>query len=209
MVSLLPGSCERVTLGATYASRMEYGKFKNYKGLFADQGEFDQPDNYGFGIALKPTENLTLAMDWQRINFSSLSAFGNRGPSDVSVPAILNKSTLTGQPAGMGFGWTDQIVLKYGVDWKVNSKWNVRAGYNFGKSPIPDDQLTFNTLFPAVTEKHATAGFTYNISDESELTLSYLHAFRHKQTRCGLKLVDCVEIEMFQRSLDIAYAWKW
>ena len=40
---------ERVTLGATYASHMQFGKLKNYKGLFPDAGEFNMPENYGLG----------------------------------------------------------------------------------------------------------------------------------------------------------------
>lgn len=209
---------ERITLGATYASRVEFGKFKNYRGLFADQGEFDLPDNYGIGIALKPIEDLTVAADIVRINFSSVQSVGNRGPSNASlanggVPALGSSASALaaklGQPGGMGFGWNDQFVYKIGVDWKINKKWTVRAGYNYGKSPIPDDQLTFNLLAPATTEKHFMAGFTFNLDDESEVTLGYMHAQRHKQSGCGFALVDCAEFEMFQRALDISYALKW
>lgn len=200
---------ERLTLGATYASRVEFGKFKTYKGLFADAGEFDIPDNYGIGIALKPIEDLTIAADIVRINFSSVQSVGNRGPNKIDVPAMADSQYQTGQPAGMGFGWNDQIVYKIGVDWKVNNKWTVRAGYNTGKSPIPQDQLTFNLLAPATTEIHRMVGFTYNLDDESEVTMSFMHAQRRKQSGCGFVLVDCVEIEMSQRAIDIAYALKW
>ncbi|QLQ01512.1 MAG: outer membrane protein transport protein [Thiobacillus sp.] len=41
----------------------------------------------------------------------------------------------------MGFGWKDQTIYKLGVNWGVNERLQLRAGYNYGKSPIPDDQL--------------------------------------------------------------------
>lgn len=38
-----------------------------------------------------------------------------------------------------------------------------RVGYNYGKSPIPDDQVTFNTLVLAVVEKYYTLRFAYSL----------------------------------------------
>lgn len=203
---------EKVTLGATYATRVEMGKFAKYRGLFPDAGGFDIPANYGVGIALKPTESVNVAFDFMRINYSGIPSIGNTGPNKANIPALGqpdSASKLTGLPAGMGFGWQDQKVFKLGVDWKVDSKLTLRTGYNYGKSPIPNDQLTFNLLAPATVEKHYTVGFTYNIDSESELTMSYLHAMRNKQSGCGFVLVDCVAIEMSQRVLDISYAVKW
>ena len=42
-----------VTLGATYQTKTKMSKFDKYKGLFANGGEFDIPENYGIGIAVQ------------------------------------------------------------------------------------------------------------------------------------------------------------
>ena len=44
-----------VTLGATYQTKTKMGKFSQYSGLFAEQGSFDIPSNYGVGAAVKAT----------------------------------------------------------------------------------------------------------------------------------------------------------
>lgn len=49
----------QLTLGATWASKIS-GKFDNYKGLFADGGGFDVPENYGVGLAFEATRAWTL-----------------------------------------------------------------------------------------------------------------------------------------------------
>ena len=66
-----------MTVGATYQSRTWMSKFSDYKGLFANQGEFDIPENYGIGIAVKATPKLTIAADIQQINFSDVDSVGN------------------------------------------------------------------------------------------------------------------------------------
>lgn len=198
---------DRVTLGATYASKIYMSKFDKYKGLFAEGGDFDVPANYGFGIALKATPATTIAFDIQRILYAGVPAVHNRGPS-ATLPVSTDSSTLLGLPNGMGFGWNSQTVYKLGVDHKYNDAWTLRAGYNYGKSPIPNDQVTFNTLAPATVEKHYTVGFTYSPDKSSELTLAYLHAASNTQSSCNLFLVNCARIKMHQNDVELSYSWK-
>ena len=61
-----------VTLGATYQTKTKMGKFTKYNGLFADQGSFDIPSNYGVGVAVKATPETTVAFDVERINYSGV-----------------------------------------------------------------------------------------------------------------------------------------
>lgn len=198
---------ERLTLGATYATKVYMQKFTKYKGLFAGGGGFDVPENYAIGIAFKPIPDVTLAMDVARILYAGVPSIGNRGPNKTDIPAYLDGNKLLGKDKGMGFGWTDQTVFKYGVDYKYNKEWTIRAGYNYGKSTIPDDQLAFNLLLPATVEDHFTAGFTYVFSSGNELTMSALYAPTKRQQSCGLQVVKCAAIEMHQTAIDFSYAW--
>ena len=108
----------------------------------------------------------------------------------------------------MGFGWENQTVYKLGVAYQYNDYWVLRAGYNYGKSPIPGDQLTFNTLAPATVERHATLGFTYRPNKSTEMTLAYLHAFNNKQSASNQNIVGGVDIQMYQNDVEFSYAWK-
>ncbi|HEX5635533.1 MAG TPA: hypothetical protein VFY78_00475, partial [Gammaproteobacteria bacterium] len=44
-----------ITLGAQYSSKIYMQEFDHYAGLFAEQGDFDIPSNFGVGIAVKMT----------------------------------------------------------------------------------------------------------------------------------------------------------
>jgi len=66
-----------LTLGATWASKTYMTEFDKYRGLFAEQGDFDIPSTFGVGLAWKATNELTIAGDYQRILYSQVAAIGN------------------------------------------------------------------------------------------------------------------------------------
>lgn len=200
----------RITLGATYASKVYMQKFEKYKGLFAEEGDFDIPENYAIGIGFKPTDKWTVAMDVQRILYSGIASVGNRGPDPTGNLPNAGRGTLLGLASGSGFGWEDQTVYKLGVEWKQSDKLTLRAGYNYGKVPIPQDQLLFNLLAPATTEKHATVGFTYEM-EYGDLSFAYQRAFRKKMEGPVVGTggeSGIASFEMFQNVYDIAFSMK-
>lgn len=213
---------ERIKVGATWSSKLYMTKFDRYSSLFAERGDFDVPENYGVGLALKPNDDLTVAFDVVRIRYSGIASVSNRGPgtntAGVTMPYLFAlvlsggatdpNGVKTGLDNGMGFGWTDQTVYKLGVDYALNDKLNLRLGFNYGRSPIPNDQLVFNLLAPATVEKHYTVGFTYKVKDDMEVTGAYVHAASHNQSGCGNAIVDCVDFSMHQNALGVSFGWK-
>lgn len=204
---------DKLTVGLTYASRTWMSKFDKYSSLFAEQGDFDIPENYGIGIAFKPKNNLVIAADVLRINYNDVASVGNRGPGysvvvgGPHIPALADDSTDLGNDRGMGFGWDNQTVYKLGIQYGVNNRLQVRAGFNYGKSPIPDDQVTFNMLAPATVEKHYSVGFTYRANDNLEVTGSYMYVASHSQSACNQNIVDCVQIDMHQNIWGLTLGW--
>jgi long-chain fatty acid transport protein len=196
---------DKLTLGATYASKVYMSRFSKYGGLFAGGGNFDIPANYAVGMALKVTPATTVAFDVERILYAGVPAIGNRGPGQQLG---FTPSTLLGLDNGEGFGWKDQTVYKLGVNYKYNKYWDLRAGFNYGKSPISNDQIAFNVLAPATVEKHYTLGFTYNPNEASSITMAYMRVPTNVQQSCGLALITCGRIQMYQNDLELAYAWK-
>jgi long-chain fatty acid transport protein len=210
---------DKLSLGLTYASKTYMTNFDKYRGLFAEQGDFSIPENYGIGVAFKPVKNLVLAADVLRINFGDIASVGNRGPSAKTDPGFLGIPSgfpcgAAGDPAyclgtdlGLGFGWDNQTVYKLGVQYGVNNRLQVRAGYNYGKSPISDDQLTFNTLAPATVEKHYSMGFTYKANEMLEVTGTYMYVAPNNQRACDQNIVECVEIGMHQNVFGLNFSW--
>jgi long-chain fatty acid transport protein len=206
-----------LTIGAAYASKMNFNEFDKYKGLFAEQGGFDIPENYNLGVAWQATPQFLLALDYQRINFSKVASVGNPVSNVFGCPAFggPNPANCLGGNAGPGFGWSDVNVCKLGAEYKYSNQWTFRAGYNHTDNPISGSDLaevTFNILAPAVIKDHATLGLTYTLAPGSELTVAYMHAFKNSVTGTDPFGFDATggpdTIKMYQDSIGIAYGMK-
>jgi long-chain fatty acid transport protein len=95
------------------------------------------------------------------------------------------------------FDWEDQWVVGVGGQWKPAEKWALRAGYNYGKSPVKVhngwdptgsvnvqgtsvNRVGYETLrvigFPAIVEHHFTLGAGYKLTQNVALNLSFMYA---------------------------------
>jgi long-chain fatty acid transport protein len=156
--TLAPG----LTAGATWASRVR-GSFSNYKGLFADGGRFDVPDNYGVGITYRPNAQWTAALDVQTIDYSHVSSVGD------SVASLLQGVPL-GAPSGPGFGWRNVTVGKLALSYQLDPGLVLRAGYSHAGQTVPSSQTFFNILAPGVVQDHITVGATQAVAAAGEFT---------------------------------------
>ncbi|MFT3930990.1 MAG: outer membrane protein transport protein [Spongiibacteraceae bacterium] len=197
---------ELLSLGATWQSKTKTGEFDDYRGLFAEQGGFDIPENYGLGLALRPVDKLSLALDWQRIEYSGVKSVGN------SVANLFAGNPL-GSDRGGGFGWRDISVWKLGAIYQVSNQLTLRAGYSHTQQPIPASETFFNILAPGVITKQATLGATWAIDRQSEVSFSYLHGF--KETVHGSGSIPATfgggnaDIHLEENSFGAAYTYKY
>ena len=199
---------DAVTLGATYQTRTRMKPFDKYKGLWAEGGDVDIPENYGLGIAVKATPKLTLAADVQQINYAKVKSLGN--PLDASC--LFAGTCPLGAANGPGAGWRNTTVYKFGVSYEWSRDLTLRAGYVTLRQPIPSSQTFFNLLFPGVVEDHLTLGATWAMSPATELTVGYMHAFKKKISGSGsispLLGGGNANLQMHQDSLGFAFGWK-
>ena len=173
------------------------------------------PANAGLGISYQATPGLLLAFDVSRTFYEDVPAIANTGPNLAGDPngPLGSEDRRLGLANGLGFGWTDQTVYKIGGEYSINEAWIVRAGWNYGESPINEDrEIIMNLLAPATVEHHLTLGGTYVISAESEINFSYVHAFWNKQ--CGPTYISddgsnlgCLEME--QNTIGASFSMKY
>jgi long-chain fatty acid transport protein len=175
-----------LTLGAVYTTKTYLKPFDHYRELFAERGDIDTPGSASVGAALKLNPKTTVAMDIVRYYYEKVRSIANLGPNLPGPAGLFPTSKAEnglGETAGLGFGWSDQTVYKLGIQYEHNSKWTYRAGWNYGKSPINEDrEIAFNIVAPATTQHHGTAGFSYKLDKNHELSVSYMHAFTFVQT---------------------------
>ena len=195
---------DQVTVGATYQTKTYMSKFDKYKGLFAEGGDFDVPANYGVGVAFKATPELTLAADIERIEYGDVKSINN--------PLLPNFGlALLGTGGGAGFGWRDVTITKMGASYAYSDCLTLRAGYNHSTQPIPKSETFFNILAPGVVQDHLTLGATWTLSDKSELSVSYMHAFENSVK--GQNSIPGfgggeANLKMYEDSIGVAYGWK-
>jgi len=210
---------DMVTVGAAYSTKIAMSKFDKYKGLFAEQGDFDMPENWNLGIAIKATPKTTVAVDYQRINYGGVKSIANSQvmPLDATNPPGSIANSL-GCDSCRGFGWGDVDVVKLGVEHVYSEKLTLRAGYSHSNNPITARDTTFNIIAPGVVTDHYTLGFTYGLDKVSEITMSYMHAQENSVSGSSLFNTWTVpfsmgntgteKIKMYQDSLGIAYGVK-
>jgi long-chain fatty acid transport protein len=198
---------KRLNLGFNYSPKVRMQRFNEYSGLFPRRGEFDIPESYTAGFAYKLTKKATVAFDFERINYSKIPGIGNPGPNAKDTTNFFPTGFgILGAENGMGFGWTDQKVYKLGMDYKYRKDLTLRAGYNYGKTPIRNTELLFNMMAPATVEKHITFGATWAQDKDTDLTFGFMHAFQN--TLKGQTSFAPVSISMSQTSLSFAYGLK-
>jgi long-chain fatty acid transport protein len=174
------------TLGAVYKSQidMEYkGVLSNTVDLFSSTQVYTNdtlstPEEMGIGISYKQDVH-TIALDYTQIKWSSAKGYED-------------------------FEWEDQNVYSIGYEYATNS-WAARLGYNYAKSPISEQAVTFDSFgnetnfnsanlsagvvnafnllgFPAIIESHITMGATVMFNKTTSLDLAYVYASEVSQT---------------------------
>lgn len=203
---------DALTLGAAYSSKISMTKFDKYKGLFAEEGGFDMPENYNVGMAFKVSPTVSIAADYQRINYSGVKSVGN--PSALLLNCTGgDSSACLGGSNGAGFGWRDIDVWKLGLEYRYDDRLTLRGGYNHSDNPIRAQDVTINILAPGVVQDHLTLGTTYLTGSGGELTFAYMHAFKNSVTGSSLFNSFGVpagneKIQMYENAVGIAYGWK-
>ncbi|HYA37012.1 MAG TPA: outer membrane protein transport protein [Candidatus Methylomirabilis sp.] len=200
-----------VSVGATYQSKIK-GQFDKYRGLFAEQGEFDIPSTYGVGIAWKASPVVDVAFDWVKIKYTDSKSVSNSFANILNCPAFggTDQSSCLGGDNGAGFGWTDINVYKLGVQYKASGGWTWRGGWNHGDNPIPSSQAVINILAPGVVQDHLNFGFTKAMDKNSDVNFMFMHAFEKKVSGDIPAAFGggTAEIQMQENYAEIGYSKK-
>lgn len=157
---------DQLTLGASYVSKTRMGKLDKYRALLAGNGEFDIPAHFGVGIAIVPLAGLTVAVDAMRVNWSDIKSLGN----SVTAPGPFGASN------GPGFGWRDQNLWRAGASYAASPDLTLRAGYSHGSEIIAPEDTALNYLAPVTPQKHLSAGMSWRVDRNLELSMVYARA---------------------------------
>jgi len=160
----------RVTLGAAYNNKVKLeleGRMQmdmsalglgkvTYRDAVAKN--IDQPREFGIGTAVQATDRLLVALEFNWIDWSDAVTTGiisGSNPDDPAAPPnVVN---------AIDNNWRDQYVIAAGATYKWNDRTLLRAGYNYGRNPIPNEHL--NPLLNTIAEHHLTLGFGHDLDN--------------------------------------------
>ncbi len=200
---------ERLTLGASYRSRIWMTQLDDYEGLFADGGRFDIPPmlNLGLAVAVKP--ELKVGLDYQRIFYEDIKAIANSNNVDIS-PCFQpgpKPSFCLGGKDGLGFGWKDMDIVKLGAIWDYSPQWTFRGGLSYASDFAPGGQALFNVLAPATIRWHLTCGATYRPTARDEFSLSLAYMPEEELEGQNRNITGSQTGSVFMEQRDIALSW--
>ncbi len=199
-----------LTVGFNYQSPISM-KYKHVFDSNNDKGSYEdlklqQPQEVAAGIGYRVLPNLKVGLDIRWINWSDADGYKQ-------------------------FKWKDQTVIAVGGEYQVNPALKLRAGYNYGKSPIRSysglntgnantipnlaksfsdfDVQWFNLIgFPAITEHHISLGGSYQFTKNFAVDLAYVHGFEKKIESSGSGGLPLVGAKNSQNEVGVALRWS-
>ncbi|MFQ5487909.1 MAG: OmpP1/FadL family transporter [Gammaproteobacteria bacterium] len=193
---------KRLTLGATYHSKVELDKFDgqanvnmavsgdtgylgggSLSGTYTDavfplEGDitikdFSWPAIFGGGIAFQANEQWFFAADLKRITWSdAMNSFNMVFKADTS-PGNGAFAGLT-LKATMPQNWDDQTVVQAGAAYHPTDSLTLRAGANLSDNPVPDSTVLY--IFPAIVENHYMGGIGYEFNERQQFNFALSYA---------------------------------
>lgn len=195
---------EHVTISASYQPKTDMGEFDEYSGLFAEGGDFDLPASMVLGTKIMAGGYKILA-DVQVIEYSGVTSLGTGIEPLTNLCAMGEQSGCLGADGGPGFGWEDMTILKLGVEKPLANGSRLQVGFSTGDQPIPDTEVLFNILAPAVIENHLTLGYDMTV-DGKGMQFAFMYAFSNSISGANtLNPSQTIELEMDQWELSFGY----
>ena len=198
-----------ISIGAMVQPKMDMDEFQGFKTFL---------NNFGY------TGDASIPLPTE-VGVGAKFAVGK----SMDIVADILYYQWTGNEVFEFFGWEDQIVYKVGFEFRPSDKLALRAGINYGESPIKGSNTTApistqggatsnaafaNYLFPAITETHITLGLSYKMDKNLSISGYYLHAPEVSETATTSSLGGAVgagtTISMTQNAfgLGVNYSTK-
>ena len=184
------------SLGLSYVTGQEvdHERVADLDGLPGnDTLSLESPQNLAAGIAFYPTDGLLIEADVKWYNWADAAGYKM-------------------------FDWEDQMVYAVGAQYELSSGWTLRAGYNYGESPVKvhesfddSDMPTFQQEylrivgFPAIVETHYTFGAGYDFSDRFATNFGYMKGVSNtieENGQFGTQLKSELEEDSYEFSLN-------
>ena len=122
--------------------------------------EITLPETWSFGVAWKPTERLTLECDADYFGWSSYDSLDIYFDETTVLSDSLNEKD-----------WNDVWAYRFGAQYAVTEKIDLRIGYTRDNSPVPD--ATIGPELPDSDRNNYTFGIGYH-TERAVIDFAYM-----------------------------------
>jgi long-subunit fatty acid transport protein len=164
-VGLLYEPMDELALGVSYTSVLHFTKLGKYSDLL-NNNKLNTPRQVRAEIAGWPLEDWLLTAGFHWINWRSVSVLGDR-------------------PVDGGLGWNDQYIAKFGTQYTIKDRVNLRLGYNWQSSLLSNNVIYANALSPLIAEHTINAGVGVNVTDHWSFDLAFGMSLKKSMTESG------------------------
>lgn len=198
-----------LTVGLAYQTKIP-GSFDKYSDLFAEKGDATIPAVFVLGAAYKTDPMGAVALEYQRIMYSDIAGIGNPH-SNLDHHSADNPSYGLGGDNGPGLGWEDCDIIKLGYERRYDERLTWRVGASYGNTPIGPEDVFLNILAPVTQEWHLTAGATYALPHNQEVTLAMVYSPENSVSgpnRNEVPGAQTIKLSSHEYGFEIAWARK-
>ncbi|MDB4923007.1 OmpP1/FadL family transporter [Mucilaginibacter sp.] len=201
---------EIFTVGLTYRSKVKTTINKG-DAIFTVpaslQSNFPQPNTFSaaiplpatttLGFGIYPTKKLTLAFDVNYVNWSVYK----------SLDFDYASNTAALQDTHSARNYKNAFALRAGGQYKLNGKFDVRAGGGYASTAVRDGYVTPEV--PDANRVFLTAGLGYHAARHLDLDLSfeYEHLMSRTQTNIQTQLSGTFKTNVYIPGISLAYHW--
>jgi len=150
-----------------YQSRVNMDAFSNFRGVFADPGDFDIPASASAALHIGTASPLSFNVGVERVMYSDIRPF-----TSAALPRRF--LAVLGDGSNPVFAWRDLTVYSVGGSWRDDSFGELAVRYSTREQPSPTSRLLQRLL----TDEQSNYGVELSYAKDTgaarvELSASY------------------------------------
>jgi len=137
------------------------------------------PDQVNVGLAYKPSDQLTLSLDVDWVNWKTFDSI------DITYNSAAYRTAVMGLQGAIGAAvtgatslpqnWKATVAFRAGLEWKLNAQMRGRLGYVFDPTPIKD--ADFSPSIPGNDRHIFSIGYGYDVKPDITIDLGYAYVY--------------------------------
>jgi len=160
---------EGLGFNAEFQTKVDMDAFENYRGVYAEPGDFDIPAVAKAGLEWQPGKRISLGLDVARVMYSEINAFTSQ--------ALPNRFlSLLGDGVAPDFAWQDLTVYAADLTWRATPRDAFELRWTTQQQPIPSSDLLAAVLAPEYTDDNFAVSYSRLLGGASMLRLAASYA---------------------------------